>query len=109
MRARVGDEAKPSVALLDQHVHFLDAELDSAFLADLSPPVRREITLVGLSNALFWLGLLRTYEAFGLHWDSIRLLEPHRGPERDLPPGCGLLELFLSPETNPCATLGRRC
>jgi hypothetical protein len=99
MRARVGDEAKPSVALLDQHVRFLDAELDSAFIADPSPPVRREIALAGLSNALFWLGWFRTSEAFGLHWDSIRLLEPHRGPERDLPPGCGLLELFLNPET----------
>jgi hypothetical protein len=65
-----------------------------------SPAVCRELALAGLANLLLWLAWFWTSEAFGLGWECIQLLEPHRGPKHDLPLGCcGLLELFLNPET----------
>lgn len=99
MKARLGDEASPSVPLLDKHVRFLDNELDTLYKNAANPIKRREFALAGLANLVLWLGWLRTSEAFSATWEDWSVCEPENGPAQDLPVGCGLVSLTLSPET----------
>jgi hypothetical protein len=99
MMARIGDDSKPSVALLDGQIRAFDAELNTSFLRAGSAIARRDFALAGLANLTFWLGWLRTSECFGITWNDCSLLDPDRGPEMDLPLGCGLVSFRLAPET----------
>ena len=104
MQARLGDEARPSVALLDCHVRSFNNELNTRYLAATDPIVKWELALAGFTNMVLWLGWLRSSECFGLQWDDCMVLEPSDGPRMDLPTGCGLLALLLSPETKSNCT-----
>lgn len=99
LRTRIGDEAHPSVALLDQHVRAMEAELDAAYRQAIAPTERRLHALAGFALLLFWLGWLRSGEVFQGSWDDCRVFEPHQGPQLDLPPGCGAFFYRLQPET----------
>jgi hypothetical protein len=99
MVARLGDETRPSTALLDGQVRFLDTDLNQRYLASSGPVAQRELALAGLANLTLWLGWLRTSECFGLEWADCSILEPVHGPRLDLPPGCGLVSFRLGPET----------
>jgi hypothetical protein len=99
MMARIGDDSKPSVALLDSQVRAFDAALNDSFLQARSSSGRREYALAGLANLTLWLGWLRTSECFGIAWPDCTLLHPDQGPEQDLPPGCGMVSFRLAPET----------
>jgi hypothetical protein len=62
--ARIGENAVPSVALLDRHVHSLVDDLEETYLSARTPQVRRKAALAGFATLLLWLGWLRSSEAF---------------------------------------------
>jgi len=99
MRARVGDEPVPSMALLDRHVRYVDLELNLRYRQTTSFAERRDVALAGLANLFLWLGWIRSGECFELAWADVTCLEPADGPQLDLPVGCGLVQLRLAPET----------
>jgi hypothetical protein len=99
MSARVGDEAKPSMPLLDRHVRALDQSLEQRYRQATSPRDKRELALAGLSNVTLWLGWLRTSEVYGTEWRDFVVVEPHDGPQVDLPVGCDMVGCCLLAET----------
>jgi integrase len=99
MRARVGDETHPSVALLDCHVRELDQELNRSYLASTSNLERRELALAGLANLFLWLGWLRSSECWDLTWEDLMVIEPADSATVDLPTGCGMVSGRLAPKT----------
>lgn len=99
MRARIGDEARPSIALLDRHVRALDAELRLQYRTAADPGRQRALALAGLANLALWLGWFRSGECLSLSWSDVFALEPALGPQMDLPTGCGVVLFRLSPET----------
>jgi hypothetical protein len=109
MGARIGDEAKPSMALLDRHVRFLDSSLNAQYLAATLPSVKRELALAGLANCQFWCGWLRTSETFGTEWQDFQVVEPRDGPQVDLPVGCGIVGCRLQAETKSNRTSRPDC
>ena len=56
MKAGLGDESRPSVALPDRHVRWLDADLNQHYWAARMDEVRHELAKAGLANLLLWLG-----------------------------------------------------
>jgi hypothetical protein len=99
MKARLGDESRPSVALLDRHVRWLDVDLDQRHRVARSDAVRNELAKAGLANLSFWLGWLRSRETFDLQWHNVVLIEAADGPSVDLPHGVGVAQCFMGPET----------
>ena len=99
MLSRIGDEARPSMALLDRHVRYLDNELDEKYMRTASAYEKREFALAGLANLSFWLGWVRSAEGFGLDWEDAEVLHPEDGPRLELPDDCGCLQYRLSTET----------
>jgi hypothetical protein len=99
MRARIGDQTHPSVALLDSHIRFFDAELNRAYLRSSNAHDRRQHALAGFANLLLWLGWLRSSEVFGLTWQDFQTIEPEDSAVLDLPVGCGMVSAQLGPET----------
>jgi hypothetical protein len=104
MGARLGNETRPSVALLDRHVRALDQDLEQRYRATGYPHIRRTLALAGFANLSLWLGWLRSSEVFDLEWRDVSALEPRHGPQEDLPPGCGALTYRLLPETKSSRT-----
>ena len=99
MSARIGDEARPSVPLLDRHVRALDRTLNERYLAATLDSEKRELALAGFANLSLWLGWLRSGEKFGLNWEDCAVTEPANGPSKDLPVGIGAVCLRMLPET----------
>jgi hypothetical protein len=99
MSSRSGTTAKPSMALLDRHVRWLDADLDRRYRLATTPLARLELARAGLLNLVLWLGWLRSAEAFNTTLDSTIVILPRDGPTVDLPKNIGLLLLQLLPET----------
>jgi hypothetical protein len=99
LRARVGNQTQPSVALLDVHVRTLDQELNRAYRRSPSARERRHLALGGLTNLFLWLGWLRSLESFDLTWADILVVEPHDSASLDLPGGCGMVSCRLAAET----------
>jgi hypothetical protein len=97
--ARIGENATPSVALLDRHVRSLLTDLEDSYLSARTPHARRKSALAGLSTLLLWLGWLRSSETFDLCWSDFDVVEPEDGPTMDLPLGCGVVGVRLGPET----------
>jgi hypothetical protein len=99
LKARIGSESRPSVALLDRHVRCMDADLDRRYRAATTPAVRDELAKAGLANLSLWLGWLRSAENFELQCAQVSMVEPADGPSVDLPRGCGVVQYFMQPET----------
>jgi hypothetical protein len=109
MGARIGDEAKPSMPLLDRHVRFLDQSLEARYLAATDPLEKRSLALAGLANLMFWCGWLRTSETFSSEWRDYQVIEPRDGPQVDLPIGVGVVGCRLQPETKSNRTSRPDC
>ena len=99
MVERMGDQPKPSVALLDRHVRFLDSDLDQKFLRATSDLERRDIALAGLANLTLWLGWLRSGECFSINWEDSDVLKPEDSGREDLPHNSGMVTYRLNPVT----------
>ena len=99
LRARVGDQTQPSVALLDCHVRALDQELNQSYLRCHTPHEKRAYALGGLANLLLWRGWLRSSEIICVAWCDLLIIEPEDSATFDLPPGCGMVSCRLAAET----------
>jgi len=97
--SRLGSNTKPSTALLDRHVRWLDTDLERRYSASSSPAQRLDLARAGFANLVLWLGWLRSSEAFGLTFSSVTSVHPADGPMHDLPRNVGALLLKLQPET----------
>lgn len=105
MGSRLGTSAKPSRALKDRHVRWLDNDLDRRYRAARTNLARQELARAGLLNLVLWLGWLRSAEAFNTSHDSTICVLPGDGPTVDLPPNIGLLLFQLLPETKSSRTI----
>jgi hypothetical protein len=77
MKHRLGDNVKPSVALLDQHVSWMDAHFKTLHLSAVHDPVlRRNTCRAAVTNLIAWLGWLRAGENFGLTWGVVSMTPP---------------------------------
>jgi hypothetical protein len=97
--ARIGENAVPSVALLDRHVRSLVDDLEEIYLMARTPQARRKAVLAGFATLLLWLGWLRSSETFDACWSDFDVVEPEDGPTMDSPRGCGVVSVRLGPET----------
>ena len=93
MRARVGDESRPAMPLLDRHVRSLNQYLEGAYRDAATDSARRCFALAGSATLLLWLGWLRSSEVFGLRWCDVEITTPEDGPTLDLPRGIGVVTL----------------
>lgn len=101
---RLGDEAAPSIALLDRHVRTLEADLNRLFLNARTNAERREFALAGFLTLILWLAWLRSMEAISLKWCDVTVIAPQDGARVDLPIGLGAVLLGLLPETKTSRT-----
>jgi hypothetical protein len=99
MRRRLGDHATPSVALLDQHVRWIDQHMQDLFQSTTTSRKKREVARVALVNLLGWLGWLRGGEVFGLRHCDVDISQPADSATQDLPANVGTLTLRLSEQT----------
>lgn len=99
MRARVGDESRPAMPLLDRHVRSLDQSLNRLYVGATTDNDRQVLALAGTATLLLWLGWLRSSEVFGIRWCDLEVTLPSDGPTLDLPLGVGVVACRLQPET----------
>jgi len=99
MAKRVGDHSKPPIALTFQQISGIMRHLDSLWQLCTTVTAKREVAAAAITNLLGWLGWLRSAETFSLTWGDISITRPSDGPHRGLPPGVGVIELRLLPET----------
>lgn len=102
MAARIGVMPRPATTLLDRHIHEFDAEYDRRFRQATRWQDKREAVLAAVANLTFWLGWLRSMEAFNLCWTDLTVITPAQGPTADLPADIGAVLLRLTPETKSC-------
>ena len=107
MLSRMGDEAKPSMALLDRHVRYLDNELNEKYKLTTSAYEKREYAHAGLSNLSFWLGWVRSAEGFGLDWEDMELVHPEDVPHLELPDNCCCLQYRCHLKQNPTGVVAQ--
>jgi hypothetical protein len=98
-RARLGEDVRPSVALHDRHVRWMDNDLDARYCSARDPAAKRELALAGLANLSLWLGWLRSRETFDLEWSDVTVVRPEDAAMADLPPNCGMVAYDMQPET----------
>ena len=99
LSTRMGTDSKPSIALLDRHIRYIEEDLDRRWRAATSPKLKEELAEAGFSTLTFWLGWVRSAECFGIRFSDIRVTEPEHYASLDLPPGVGCARISLRPET----------
>ena len=98
-RARLGEDVRPSVALQDRHVRWLDQDLDGRFRSARKASDKALFAMAGLANLSLWLGWLRSRECFDLCWSDVTVVRPEDSERVDLPPGTGMVTFDMQPET----------
>jgi hypothetical protein len=100
MRCRLGNSSQPSVALLGQHVTWINNHfeaVDHSAGDDLT--LQCHTCRAASANLLTWLGWLRAVENFSVTWGNTVITPPHQGPELGLPFGMGAVAVDLLPQT----------
>lgn len=96
---RLGEDSRPSTALLHRHIAFIDAHLAAAYDGATTHAHRAEIARAGLATTVSWLAWLRAVEVFGLRWCDIAVVEPGDGGTLAMPDEFGAVTLRLDPQT----------
>lgn len=99
MKNRLGTESKPSVALMDRHIRYLDSSLRRRFLGATTRAMKLELARAGFANSMAWLAWLRAKELFLGRWCDIDLTRPGDGEQHDLPAAIGVIGLRLLDQT----------
>ena len=99
MSRRLGDQSRPSVALLDRHIRWIDNFLDGAFRNPGSVAHKIDVCTAAACNLILWLGWLRSLECMSLTWDDCTLIRPGRGAKYDIPRSVGAILLRLLAQT----------
>jgi hypothetical protein len=97
--AQLGEQTRPSVALLDRHIRWMDKDLDHQYCSAHTPLFQRKYALAGFGLLTFWLAWLQSMEAFGLRWHDLSTIEPADGASADLPYGWGAVTYTFGPES----------
>jgi hypothetical protein len=99
MSRRLGDNVRPSTALLARHIMWIDKHFEYLYRSATTQKRRRLLCRAALVNVAAWLGWLRAAEAFGLEWIDMEVTEPHLGPTVGLPANIGVARLRLQLQT----------
>jgi hypothetical protein len=99
MSRRLGDNVRPSTALLARHIVWIDKYFEYLYRSARTQKRRRLLCHAALVNVVAWLGWLRAAEAFGLEWIDMEVTEPHLGPTVGLPANIGVARLRLQMQT----------
>jgi hypothetical protein len=109
MSRRLGENSKPAMALMAEHVEWINAHLEHAYHASLrtstkesEPNLSHELAMAGACNLLAWLAWLRGGETFGVRWQDISMILPGDGESMALPAHVGaiLIKLLEQTKTN---------
>ena len=94
MRRRLGNNAVPSVALLAQHVGWIDRQMEEVFQMATTSTKKQEACRVALGNLFGWLYWLQGGEGFGLRHCDTKSVHPFHHASESLPPrrGCCQIE-----------------
>jgi hypothetical protein len=106
LERRLGNNPQASWALSYVHIKYLDSRLEEAFHLAASRPEQHDIVVAGCSNLFFYLGWLRGGELYQGQDSDLALTPPQEAASKGLPPGIGVVEFDLLPETktDPCRT-----
>jgi len=102
---RIGDNPRPSTALLDRHVRWIDSNLRQRYHLATSQSERLFLLKSGFLNLLLWLGWLRAMESLDLRWCDVSVVYPWDSASADLPTGMGALTFRLAPATKTFRTI----
>ena len=105
MSRRLGEDSKPSKALLARHVEWMEAHFDQAYRSATTLTEQRRYCRAALCTLFGWLGWLRAMEVLGLTWEDLTYISPADGPSFDLPLNIGALLLRLLPSTKSSPTV----
>jgi hypothetical protein len=106
LERRLGNNPQASWALSYVHIKYIDVHLEGAFTRATTISAQHDIAVAGCSNLFFYLGWLRGGELYQGCASDLTLTPPHEGTTKGLPPGIGVIEFDLLPETksDPCRT-----
>lgn len=104
MARRMGEEVRPSIALLGCHVRYLDASLAERLHGPISLDQKLEVCRAAFANLNLWCGWLRATENFSLCFCDVACTPPAHGALWDLPPGVGCLQERLLEQTKSSPT-----
>jgi hypothetical protein len=99
MERRLGSHSKPSWALSHIHIKWIDDCLNEAWQNAPMASDRHNLAIAGFANLMFYLGWLRGGELFDATLDDLVVTPPEEAATKGLPPGIGVIELSLLPET----------
>lgn len=99
MSARIGSETKPSIALLECHVHWIDDDLNLHHKMASTPALKKELAQAGFADIALWLGWLRSGELFGRVFSDTSVVKPCDADTANLLHGCGALLFDLGLDT----------
>ena len=99
MRRRLGDESKPSTALLHPHIQWMTDQLEALFRQEQSSERRSDLCRAAIATLVGWLAWLRGNECFSLTWKDVTMLDPSLGPTKGLVKGLGMVNFRLLPQT----------
>jgi hypothetical protein len=104
LRRRLGNNPKPSVVLLIQHMQWLDTYYEGLYRQARHPLGRANACRAATTHLLSYIGWLRALETFGVTWGDVVLVEPADGPTVGLPPGIGVILIKLLAQTKSSQT-----
>ena len=106
LERRLGNNPQASWALSYVHIAYLDTQLDCAYTQASTVDDQHDLAIAGCSNLFFYLGWLRGGELYHGVPDDLILTPPSEGSTKGLPPGIGVIDFNLLPETksDPCRT-----
>ena len=99
MKNRMGDDVKPSKALLERHVRWIDDLLETQWSTATNMVAKAAACRAATANLVGWLSWLRGGETFSLRWEDTTVVQPSDGPTLGLPPGVGMVGLALLEQT----------
>jgi hypothetical protein len=99
MRRRLGDDSKPSTALLHHHIKWMVDQLEDLFRLETSSLQRCELCRAAIATLTGWLAWLRGNECFSLTWKDLTMLHPSLGPTEGLAEGLGMVGFRLLAQT----------
>ena len=99
LERRLGSHSKPSWALSHVHIQWLDDCLNEAWRNAPTMLDRHTISIAGFANLMFYLGWLCGGELFEAALEDLVVTPPAEATTKSLPPGVGVIEFSLLPET----------
>ena len=106
LERRLGNNPQASWALSYIHIKYIHVHLARAYSRATTLSAQHDIAVAGCSNLFFYLGWLRGGKLYKGCDTDLTMTPPCNGTSKGLPPGIGVIEFDLLPETkfNLCRT-----